>query len=160
MIAELLNWFRSRTAREQVLLQLAAFVCIGIGGAFLFYQAASGFRSSATAELAGASALRSDVSRLSALLAKTPTAAPPPSDGTVRGIVSATAAHWGLGVAGLEPAGPTAIRVRFEPAAASAVLQWVDTAEHAGLLVTRVSLVRAGEGDLVRADATVGTRQS
>jgi type II secretory pathway component PulM len=160
MIAAFLDWFRGRTAREQLLLQLAVFLVIGVGGAFLAHQAASGFRSSAASDLVSANALRTDVTRLSTVLAASPSAPPLESDGTPRGVGSAAASRWGLKTAHIEPAGPSAIRVTFDPAPASAIFQWVDAVEHAGLVVTRIALVRAGEGDLVTADATFGPRAS
>lgn len=160
MIVAFLDWFRGRTSREQLLLQLAAFLLIGMGGAFLAYQTASAFRVSAAADLAGANALRADVTRLSTLLASLPSTPLLQSDGTPRGLASAAATHWGLKAVHIEPAGPTSIRVTFDPASAGAILQWVDAVEHAGLIVTRIALVRAGEGDLVTADATFGSRAS
>ena len=158
MIATAREWFAARTPREQLLLQLAVFVVLGFGGAAWAYQSASVFRASAALELASAKELRADTERLRAALASTPAAAPLASDGSPRGIATAGAARYGLQLAQIEPAGPASTRITFSPAPSTNVFSWVDAVERAGLLVTRISLVRAGEGDIVAVDVTFSGR--
>lgn len=151
-------WFRSRTAREQLLLQLAAFILVVGGGLFWGWHTASTYRAAAAADLASARQLRVDVARLEATPA--PVAAPASSDGTPRGAATAIAAQVGLAPTHVEPDGPTGIRISFGPNASSRVYEWVDAVERSGLVVTRIALVRAGAGDIVQADASVAARRS
>lgn len=153
-----ISWFNSRTGREQLLLKAAAFIVIG-GGALTFaYQAASSYRETSAADLSSALQMRDDLARLKSREGGAAATPLPASDGSVRGIVVATASQFGLSPARIEPDGPTGIRTTFEPANAQSVYQWVDTVERAGLVVSRISLVRAGEGDIVEAGATIASR--
>lgn len=155
MIGALASWFRNLSGREQVLLLVAAYLLVGAGGGFIAYRSATQFRADAAADLASAGALAADVARLAA----EPVAAdmqPVQSDGTLRGLVMATAAQVGLKPSRIEPAGPTALLLAFEPAPAAAVLDWISRAEQNGLLATRVVLVRSGDGDIVTSDVTIG----
>ena len=150
-------WFRSRTAREQLLLQLAAFIVIVGGGLFWGWHAAAAFRDSAASDLASAQQLRADIGRLEE--ASVPTAAPVASDGTPRGAATAIAAQVGLSPTYVEPEGPTGVRIAFGPSASSSVYAWVNAVERSGLVVTRIAMVRAGAGDVVLADASVAVRR-
>ncbi|MEZ6031028.1 MAG: type II secretion system protein GspM [Hyphomonadaceae bacterium] len=160
MIGSIVAWFRSRTPREQVLLQVAAFVVVIGGGLTWGYQAASAYRAEAASDLASAQQLRDDVARLSAQASDPAAVVPAASDGTARGAASAIATQFGLSLSLIEPDGPTGVRVTFSPAAARAIYGWVDAVERSGLAVTRISLVRVGEGDLVQADATLSARKT
>lgn len=153
-----ISWFNARTGREQMLLKSAAFIIVG-GGALLFaYQAASAYRETASADLSSALQMRDDLARLKSLAGGAAATPVPASDGSVRGIVVAAASQFGLSPARIEPDGPTGIRTTFEPTNAQSVYQWLDTVERAGLVVSRISLVRAGEGDIVEAGATITSR--
>ncbi len=160
MIAAMREWFGARTPREQTLLVLAVFLLVGVGGAFSAYQAASSFRAAAASDLEGASALRADVARLRALAAASPAVQPLVSDGSPRGVATAGADRFGLKVTHVEPAGPTGVRATFAPAPATSIFSWIDAVERAGLVVSRISLVRAGEGDVVAADVIFNPRGS
>lgn len=151
------SWFSSRTGREQLLLKAAAFLIIG-GALLVAYQAASAYRDTASADLSSALQMRDDLARLKSLQGSTAATPVPANDGSVRGIVTAAASQFGLAPARIEPDGPTGLRTTFEPAAAQSVYQWLDTVERAGLVVSRISLVRAGEGDVVEAGATITSR--
>jgi type II secretory pathway component PulM len=156
-MSALAAWFRSRTAREQLLLQAGAFILIVGGGLFWGWQTASAYRASAAADLAIAQQIRADIARLDAT--PTPAAAPIASDGTPRGAATAIAAQVGLAPTHIEPEGPTAVRISFGSAPSASVYAWIDAVERAGLVVTRIALVRAGPGDLVQADASVAARR-
>lgn len=153
-----LSWFNSRTAREQVLLKVAAFIIIGGGLLVVSYQAASSYRDTARADLDSALQMRDDLTRLKSMAGVKPAAAVPTSDRSVRGIVVATASQFDLSLARVEPDGPTGIRTMFAPANAQNIYQWLDSVERSGLVVSRISLVRAGEGDTVEAGATIVSR--
>lgn len=153
-----LAWFNSRTTREQILLKVATFIIIGGGLLLVSYQAASSYRDTARADLDSALQMRDDLTRLKSMAGAAPAAPIPTNDGSVRGIVVAAASQFGLSPARVEPDGPTGIRTTFEPTNAQNVYQWLDSVERAGLVVSRVSLVRAGEGDTVEAGATIASR--
>lgn len=80
---------------------------------------------------------------------------PAASDGTPRGAASAIATQFGLSPSRIEPDGPSGIRISFEPASARSVYGWIDAVERAGFSVNRITIVRAGEGDLVQGDASL-----
>lgn len=153
-------WFRSRTAREQVLMLVAAFLIVVGGGLSWCYQAVNAYRVEAASDLASAIQLREDVARLVTLSSSASVVTPVASDGTPRGAASAIAAQLGLALAAIEPDGPTGVRISFAPASSQAIYRWVETVERSGFVVMRLSIVRAGEGDVVQGDATVATRKS
>jgi type II secretory pathway component PulM len=158
MIVGFLSWFRSRTGREQLLLKFAALVIIGGGGLLFAYQAASSYRATAAADLASAVQLRDDLARLKTLEGSAAAVPVPASDGSVRGVATAVAGRLGLNAARIEPEGPTGVRMSFDPANAQTIYQWLDAVERAGLVVSRIILARAGEGDIVEASATIASR--
>lgn len=155
MMGAVTSWFGSRTPREQLLLQSGAAVAL-LAAMWFGWQAASGYRAAAAADLSSAMQLRDDVARLRAASANGVTQAPPAaSDGTPRGAAAAIAAQFGLSPTRIEPDGPTGVRVSFQPAAARSIYAWIDAVERAGFSVNRVVIVRAGEGDLVQGDASL-----
>lgn len=158
MIDGFLSWFRSRTGREQLLLKFAGLVIIGGGGLLFAYQAASSYSATATADLASAVQLRDDLARLKTLEGSEAAVPVPASDGSVRGVATAVAGRLGLNAARIEPEGPTGVRMSFDPANAHTIYQWLDAVERAGLVVSRIVLTRAGEGDIVETTATIASR--
>jgi len=158
MIDGFLAWFNSRTGREQLMLKAAAFIILGGSALLVAYQTAASYRATAAADLASALQMRDDLARLKTLASVAPIAPVPANDGSVRGIVAAVAGQVGLTPARIEPDGPTGIRTTFQPANAQNVYQWLDTVERAGLIVSSIALVRAGEGDIVEAGATIVSR--
>ncbi len=160
MIGAITSWFRARTPREQLLLHVAVFIVVIGGGLTWGYQTASAYRADAAAELASATQLRDDVARLAALIAAPAAVTPAASDGTPRGAATAIATQFGLAPSAIEPDGPTGVRISFAPASSRAIYSWVDAVERSGLIVTRLSIVRAGEGDLVQGDASLSARKS
>ena len=151
-------WFNARTGREQLLLKVAAVLILGGGGLLMAYQTIASYRETSGADLASAMQIRDDLAKLKTLAAIAPSAPVPANDGSVRGIVAAAASQNGLTPARIEPDGPTGIRTAFQPANAQNVYQWLDTVERAGLVVSRIALVRVGEGDIVEAGATIASR--
>lgn len=161
MIGVVRSWFRTRAPREQLLLQVAALIVV-VGCTLTWgYQAATTYRAEAASDLASATQLRDDVVRFSTLAAgPAAVVTPASSDGTPRGAATAIAAQFGLAPSAIEPDGPTGVRLSFAPAPARAIYSWVDAVERSGLVVTRLSIVRAGEGDLVLGDASLSARKS
>ncbi len=159
MIGAVASWFRARTPREQLLLQIAAFIIVIGGGLTWGYQSANIYRAEAAADLASAVQLRDDVGRLATLNAGPAAVTPAASDGTPRGAATAIADQFGLAPSAIEPDGPTGVRISFAPASSRAIYSWIDAVERAGLVVTRISIVRAGEGDLVQGDASLTARK-
>ncbi len=156
----LASWFASRTPREQLLLQVG--VLVALLGLFWFgWQAANSYRTAAAADLASAVQLRDDVARLrTAPTDGAGQVAPAASDGTPRGAAAAIAAQFGLSPTRIEPDGPTGVRISFQPAASRSIYGWIDAVERAGFAVTRITIVRAGEGDLVQGDASLAARRT
>lgn len=160
MIGSVTSWFRTRTPREQLLMQVAAFVIVIGGGLAWVYQTATAYRAEAASDLASATQLREDVERLAALNAGPGAVAPAAFDGTPRGAATAIAAQFGLAPSTIEPDGPTSVRISFAPAPSRSIYSWIDAIERSGLVVTHLSIVRAGDGDLVRGDASLSARKS
>jgi type II secretory pathway component PulM len=156
MMGQLASWFSSRTQREQLLLQAGVAIAI-LAALWLGWQTAAGYRASAAADLASAMQLRDDVARLRAVpVAARQTA---PSDGTARGAVTAIATQFNLSPSRIEPDGPTAVRISFQPSASQNLYAWINAVERAGFAVSRITIIRAGEGDVVQADASVSARR-
>lgn len=155
MIGAASSWFASRAPREKLLLQIAA--VLALAAALWFgWQTASSYRTATAADLASAVQLRDDVARLRAIPPDDAgQVAPAASDGTPRGAAVAIAAQFGLSPARIEPDGPSGIRISFQPASAHNVYAWIDAIERAGFPVSRITIVRAGEGDLVQGDASL-----
>ena len=159
MIGAVSSWFRTRTPREKLLLQVAAFIVVLGGGLTWGYQTANAYRAEAAADLASAVQLRDDVGRLATLNAGPAAVTPAASDGTPRGAATAIAGQFDLAPSAIEPDGPTGVRISFAPASSRSIYSWIDAVERSGLVVTRMSIVRAGEGDLVLGDASVSARK-
>lgn len=153
-------WFSSLSARERLLIQAAAALLFGVLAPFLIYRAADAFAERADRALTAAHALERDEKRLEELVAASATAAPAPPNASPRDLATATAQKAGLQISRIEPDGPTGVQVMFQPASALAVYRWIDGVEHSGLQVTRVVMVRAGEGDVVAAQVRAAPRVS
>ena len=158
MMQTLLNWLRGRTARERLLLTTALIVVFVVCLPFLAWRAASQYRTSGEREREAAMALQADTRKLAALQSSPDAAPAVESDGTARGVAMAAASQLGLKISGIEPDGPTGVQTTFEPASAIAVYKWIDILERQGLVVTGVLMVRAGEGDVVAAQARASPR--
>lgn len=149
MIAALAAFWRGRTARERLLLQVAGALC-AIAAPLWGYGAAAQFRASAAADLAAAERLRVDIAALAA-------AAPAGADATIRGKASAAAAASGLTIARIEPGAGDRVRIAFAPASSLSVYRWIDAVGRSGASVVETTIVRAGEGDVVAAEFEVAT---
>lgn len=158
MMGQLAPWFATRTPREQLLLQAGVVIAI-LAALWLGWQTAAGYRASAAADLASAMQLRDDAARLRAIPAAVGHVTPAASDGTPRGAATAVASQFGLSPSRIEPDGPNAVRISFQSAASQNLYAWIDAVERAGFAVSRIAIIRAGEDDLVQADASVAARR-
>jgi type II secretory pathway component PulM len=149
MIARLAAWWRSRTARERLIVGGAALFVFALILPLWAYQAAASFRARAAAELAAARAIEADVAKLSSAGAA---AQAPASDGTLRGKAMAAAQAAGLSVLTIAPSGPDSLRVAFGPADSVAVYRWIDTMGASGAFVSSTTITRAGEGEAVTSE--------
>lgn len=148
MIEAWAAWFRARTGRERFLLIAAGVFVFGVVAPFLLIQSVSQFRSEAGRSLADANTLAADVR---ALAARTQSSGPalPAHDGSLRGLAFAAAAAHGLTIAQTDEASAGRLRVVFGASQSTAIYRWFDTMTRHGAIVSRTTLVRAGEGDLV-----------
>jgi type II secretory pathway component PulM len=155
MMEPLLAWFRGRTQRERLLLQVGAFILVFVAGPLWAWTAASAYRERSARDLDAAVALQRDQARLATLRATSPAPAQPASDGSARGLAMALALEGGIRVSRIEPDGPTGLQASFEPASALAVYRWIDGMERGGFPVNSVAMTRSGEGDIVVAQVRV-----
>ncbi len=158
MIAMLQAWVQGLTARERLLLAIALLLVVLGGGGLLAFQSAKSYRERAAADLSAAEDLRADVARLADARRRTP-ATIASSDATPRGIANAAMAQFGLTPAQVEPDGPTGVRISLQPADGQLVYQWVEALQQSGLTVSKLHLVRSGEGGLVTTDASLDLRR-
>lgn len=149
MMEKPIEWFRGRSRRERMLIQGVVCLLVLAGGPLWAWSAAKTFRDDAARDLAAAIALQQDQIRLAGLQKSAPTQAPIASDGTPRGLALALATQTGLKVARIEADGPQGFSAAFDAASAVAVYRWIDGMERAGVAVTSVTMMRAGQGDVV-----------
>jgi type II secretory pathway component PulM len=156
MIAAMVGWWRTRSSRERLLLQVAAFLIFAILVPFAAYQAAVRYRAGAAADLAGARQVQADVARLAAQGAR-PASGAVASDGTLRGRAMANAEASGLTVARIEPQGAGRFLIVFEPADSLKVYRWIDSMSKSGVDVRRTSITRASAEGAVTAEFEIST---
>jgi type II secretory pathway component PulM len=151
-------WVSALSARERLLIQVALLLLVGVLAPFLIYRTAEGFAESAHRKLGAAQSLERDAAELERLTLTSASTAPPSTGATPRDIASDMASMSGLVLSHVEPDGPAGVQLGFQPASALAVYRWIDGAERSGLQVTRVVMVRAGDGDLVSAQVRASSR--
>lgn len=147
-------WWRARTMRERRLIQLAALLIFGLLAPAWVYLVAADFRRDAAAELASARRIESQVARL-AEASRAQGEAPQNGDSSIRGRALAAAETARLAVASVEPSGPDRALIAFQPADSLAVYRWIETVGRRGVHVTKSSIVRVAESELVRAEFEV-----
>lgn len=151
MIASLGAWWRARTDRERLLLRVALVLLVCVLAPLAAMQAAGQYRLDARRALESANAVSADVRAIAARSAEAGPALPA-HDGSLRGLALAAASAYGLTVAQAEAQGANGVRVAFAPADSTLVYRWFDAVARRGAIVTRTTIVRAGEGDLVTAE--------
>jgi type II secretory pathway component PulM len=152
MIAAAMQWWRTRTSREQTLLKVAALLLIAGLGPMAALQSVSRFRQDAASDLARAEATAGMVAAM-----KTQNAGPalPPYDGSLRGLVIAAAGAVQLPAPVVEPLGVEHVRVAFAPSPSASVYAWLTTMAMQGAAINKSAMVRAGETGLVTAEFEV-----
>jgi len=157
-MAQLAAWWRARTRRERLLLQIAAvFVCVLVLPGWI-YLSASAYRAAAANELAAARALSTEVARLGEQV-RAQRANFIGVDGSVRDRALAAAQEGALTIARFEETGPGRVRVVFESVSSVALYGWVGAVGQRRIAVTRSSITRLGESDQVNAEFEIAEAQ-
>lgn len=154
MIPQLAAWWRARTARERYLMQIALLLVCAVLAPAWAYSSAVTFRAEAAARLSSARAVSADVDALSQAM-RAQRATPIAADGSIRDRVLATASEIGLEIARLEPAGANRFRVVLQPADSLAVYRWIEALGLSGAFVSRTTLARVDETNLVTGEVEV-----
>jgi type II secretory pathway component PulM len=157
MIDLIFGWFRSRSARERLLITIALGAIFLVIGPLFAYRAASTFRAEAAVELQAARTLERDVAALVGAVGAVPGVA---GDGSLQGLATANAGALSLQTAGIETVGSGGFRVSFEPARSIDVYRWMEAMTKRGAFITQSAIVREGDGDLVRASFVVSSAPS
>lgn len=151
MSARLGAWWRARTPRERVLLQVCAALAFGVAAPLWVFGAATSFRDAAATALTQAEAAHRGVQALAASGARAGPALPA-HDGSLNGLAFAAASAHGLTIERVEGASADRLRVVFAPAQDVRVFAWLDEMARAGVAAPRSSLMRAGPQGLIRAE--------
>lgn len=158
MMAQLGAWWRARTRRERLFLQIAAaFVCVFILPGWI-YLSASAYRAGAAHELAAAREISAEVARIGEQ-ARLQRASFAGVDGAVRDRALAAAQESALSIARFEEAGADRVRVVFEGVSSVALYRWVEAAGQKRIAVTRSAITRIGESDQVNAEFEIAEAQ-
>lgn len=155
MMESALSWWRARTERERVLLQVMTALVFFISIPLLLLHSAGAYRLRATSDLASSERLLTEVEAYAASRSRMALEGPA-GDGTPRGEALAIAAGLQLTIARLEPAGPERWRVFFGPADSRALLQWVDRLARAGVETHAARMIRVGDADAVEGEFEIG----
>lgn len=158
MIDQVAAWWRARTGRERLLLQVCAAIAFGVVLPLSLYQASESYRKRSAAALEGAQAIAADVKQVAASSGKAQTPLPE-NDGTLRGVAFAAAEAHGLSVARAEPMGADRLRLAFTPARSLLMYQWFDTVTRRGYYISKSAMTRAGDGDLVAGEFEIAKSQ-
>lgn len=154
MMEQLSAWWRARTGRERLLLQGAGLFVFAILLPIWAFLAAQNFRDAGAAALADARAIEAQVVRL-AEASESQDAGAGSADPSVRGKAMAAAQAARLTIAHLETSGPEQVRVRFEASDSLAIYRWIDAVGRRGAYVSRSSITRVADSDLVTAEFEV-----
>jgi general secretion pathway protein M len=148
MIAVLTAWWRQRTGRERLLIQIAA-ALVALMIPMLLFAGAVRFKEAAEAELAAAQSVAKDVQWLAE---QAPRVTVAEVEGGLQGAAIAAAEQSGVAIARIELSGPDRLRVVFVPANSLAIYRWIDAVGRRGGFVVRSAIVRRGDGDEVEAE--------
>lgn len=154
MITQLAAWWRARTSRERWLLQAAGVLVFALILPAWIYLSATAFREGAASERARASLMSDQLDQLRQA-AQAQGGQTLGADGTLRDRALEAANANGLATAALEAAGPDRIRASFENADSLAVYRWIEAMGRRGAYLSRTTMTRVGESDLVNAEFEV-----
>lgn len=156
MMEQLATWWRARTERERLLLQVGLVLLLVIALPLLLLQSANAYRARAGADLASASSLLTQVQTYAAARAQPAQGGAPSSDGTPRGEAVATAQALGLTISRIEASGADRARVVFEPGDSRAMLRWLERMTRAGIDVRATRMLRVSGSESVQAEFEIG----
>lgn len=158
MMARLGEWWRARTRRERLLLQIAAvFVCVFVLPGWVYFGV-SAYRTASANELAAAREISAHVTRLGEQV-RAQRASFVGVDGSVRERALVAAQESALTIARFEDAGVDRVRVIFEAAGSVAVYSWVEAVGRRRIAVVRSTIVRLGESEQVNAEFEITEAQ-
>ncbi|MBI1338679.1 hypothetical protein GC169_00500 [bacterium] len=153
------QWFERRSSREKRLIGALVGAAVLIAAPLAAFRVASDYRAEGERRLQSAVALLRDADALAALGPGGEAPVALNAGGSIQSAATAAASEAGLVLSRVEPAGPDAVRISIAPASALGVFEWVSAVQSSGGEITRIVLVRAGDGDLVSTDATVTRRR-
>lgn len=145
-MTRLVAWWRARTAREKILLQVCAALLFAVLLPVWAYHAAASYRASSTAALAGARTIQADVTRLARA-----TAGAQSADSSLRGLATASAETAGLAIVRAESTQQDRLSIAFSPASSLKVYRWLDLMARRGVVIDRTLIVRVENGEDVEA---------
>lgn len=154
MMTQLAAWWRARTSRERWLIQAASVLVFALILPAWAYLSATAFRESAASELVRANQVGDQLEQLREA-AQAQGGQTLGADGTLRERALEAATANGLDTAALEAAGPDRVRVSFENADSLAVYRWIEAIGRRGAYLSRTTMTRVGESDLVNAEFEV-----
>jgi type II secretory pathway component PulM len=158
MIDQMAAWWRARTGRERILLQTCAAVAFGLVLPLSLFQASDTYRKRSAAALESAQAIATDVKKVAASGAQAQTPVPE-NDGSMRGVAFAAAQAHGLTVARAEAIAADRLRLAFAPARSLLMYQWFETVTRRGYFISKSTMTRAGDGDLVSGEFEIAKSQ-
>lgn len=147
-MTQLAAWWRARTSRERLLVQIAAVLVFAILAPGWAYMTAAKFRQASAADLVNARQVSAQVSQL----AETLRAQGGGAQGSIRERALAAAQAVSLTPARLEDAGAGRLRIVFEAADSVAIYRWIEAAGRRGAAVARTTITRVGASDQVNAE--------
>ena len=147
-MTQLAAWWRARTSRERLLVQIAAVLLFAILLPGWAYMSATKFRQDSAAELVNARQVAAQVSTL----AETMRAQGGGAQGSIRERALAAAQATSLTPARLEEAGAGRLRIVFEGADSVAIYRWIEASGRRGANIARSTITRVGASDQVNAE--------
>jgi type II secretory pathway component PulM len=156
MIAPVVTWWRARTPRERVLLQVAAALLFAVALPLAANQQASAYRARAIADRVAAQELVRQVEALATTVDVTNLTSP--IQGTPQEVAQTIAQSLGLAILVVEPVNDNKIRIRFAPANPLALMRWIEQITRNGITISASSMTRQGDTELVEGqfDVTLG----
>lgn len=150
---QLQAWWRARTERERRLLQGAALLVFAVLLPIWAYFSVYTFRADAAARLASARQIEFQVQQI-AVASRGNAGGAQAQDASLRARTLAAAQTAGLRATQVQE-GVGSVRIAFEPADSLAVYRWIDLVGRTGLFVSRSTIVRVAQSDLVGSEFEV-----
>lgn len=158
MIDAIGAWWRARSARERMLLNVAVILLFAVLAPMLIYTSAAGYRREAAGEFASAQRVAEQVETLRAAMQADPQTGAP-VEGSLRERALAAAQARGLTAAQLESADQGRVRVVFSAANSVAVYRWIELMGRSGAVIERSAIARVADTELVNAEFVAADAQ-